>query len=239
MPHRMRSGQVSIKARRRLRTSARSTVPHSYSTTMYATLLATTLLAVAGSALGQGAYCAEAGRFGFSTVTPSTGLKGGAVCERVPSRPRPCPDHESIRRRLRSRATSPARTRRASTRPRSTTSSRTSYVLGGRPRLANSHFSCEDQQQRLRARGFRRAPHEPGPRRHLPGHRASARPVPAPPLAHTPASQIPYYPAYFPNASYSLLTQLTYPVSDSASGKTSYIVGGQTSTPISIVPNVS
>jgi hypothetical protein len=53
-------------------------------------------------------------------------------------------------------------------------------------------------------------------------------------------SQVSYYTACFPNASYSLLTsQLTYPVSDSASGKTAYIVGGQTSNAISIVPNVS
>jgi hypothetical protein len=54
---------------------------------MHATLLATTLLALSGSAVAQAGFCPEAARFGFSTVTPSTGLTGGEVRRRGRSRP--------------------------------------------------------------------------------------------------------------------------------------------------------
>jgi hypothetical protein len=59
---------------------------------MYTTLLATTLLAISGSALGQ--YCFEAGRNGFTTVTPSTGLTVGQVRGRPFSHPRPFLDSQ-------------------------------------------------------------------------------------------------------------------------------------------------
>jgi hypothetical protein len=54
---------------------------------MYATFLATTLLAISSSALGQ--YCAEAGRNSFTTVSPSTDLTVGQVRGRPLSHSRP------------------------------------------------------------------------------------------------------------------------------------------------------
>jgi hypothetical protein len=61
---------------------------------MHATLLTTTLLAIFGSAFGQ--YCFEAGRQGFTTVTPNTGLTVGQVRGRGAfSRPRPFPDSQA------------------------------------------------------------------------------------------------------------------------------------------------
>jgi hypothetical protein len=59
---------------------------------MYVALLATTILAISGSVLGQGPFCSEADRFGHSTVTPNTGLVGGQVRRRAFSQPQPCPN---------------------------------------------------------------------------------------------------------------------------------------------------
>jgi hypothetical protein len=50
---------------------------------MYATLLATTIFAVAGSAFGQAGTCPEAARFGFFKVTPTMSLTGGEVRRRA------------------------------------------------------------------------------------------------------------------------------------------------------------
>jgi hypothetical protein len=57
---------------------------------MYAALLATTILAISGSVLGQGPFCSEADRYGHSTVTPNTGLVGGQVRRHACSQPQPC-----------------------------------------------------------------------------------------------------------------------------------------------------
>jgi hypothetical protein len=59
-----------------------------------------------------------------------------------------------------------------------------------------------------------------------------------PNTAFTQRTQIPYYPVYFANASYTLVMQLKYPVNDSASGQTAYVVNSAAdSAAISIVPN--
>jgi hypothetical protein len=112
-----------------------------------------------------------------------------------------------------------------------------------RMRMQLTRWTHEGQQQRVRAGHRRRAPHEPGRRRHVHDQCASARPVPAPARAHVLArcrSQIPAYASYFPNASYSLVAQLTYPLNHSApANETSYIVVAQPSIPITIDPNVS
>jgi hypothetical protein len=180
----------------------------------------TTLAALVGSVAAQAGFCPEAARFGLTTASPTT-LSSGQVSTFVCP---PAPVTFSLTHTL-----------------QDVHNQVELYVLVHAVRhqadLRRLLRTQRREQQRARAASADRAPDERVADHDLPGHGSCSLYLSLDDHGLTLGLQLPSY-YWFPNASYSLQTILTYPVAGN-DGKSVFVTGSPGDVFLSITPNVS